>query len=120
MHSTFMVHESDRFVKSWRIFRTVWALFKKIGKNNGNTYTKEGKYMPSKKEEKKHPEENREPSSTPIHGQPNTAFEMVNKYGTYEIQPTADSENAYPMIAQGTPAPKKAKNRSVETDREND
>ena len=76
--------------------------------------------MPSDKERKSHPEENREPSSTPIHGQPHTAFEMVNKYGTYEIQPTADSENAYPMIAQGDPRPPKKKNRSAETDREND
>ena len=30
-----------------------------------------------------------------------TAFELVNKYGTYEIQPTADTENQYPAIAQG-------------------
>lgn len=36
-----------------------------------------------------------------IHGNPETAFEMVNKYGTYEIQPTADTENPFPTIAQG-------------------
>lgn len=30
-----------------------------------------------------------------------TAFDMVNRYGTYEIQPTADTENQYPAIAQG-------------------
>ncbi len=29
------------------------------------------------------------------------SFDMVNKYGTYEIQPTADTENQYPLIAQG-------------------
>ena len=37
-----------------------------------------------------------------VHGQPHDAFDMVNKYGTYEIQPTADSENRFPEIAQGT------------------
>ena len=31
------------------------------------------------------------------------AFDMVNKYGTYEIQPTADSENEFPKISQGLP-----------------
>lgn len=29
------------------------------------------------------------------------AFELINKYGTYNIQPTADTENKYPAIAQG-------------------
>ncbi len=43
-------------------------------------------------------------------GQPKTASEMVNKYGTYEIQPTADSDNDFPKIAQGLP---KKKNRKV-------
>ncbi len=32
---------------------------------------------------------------------PETPYEMVNKYGTYEIQPTAETENAFPTIAQG-------------------
>lgn len=35
--------------------------------------------------------------------QPNTSFELINKYGTYEIQPTADSDNEFPKIAQGLP-----------------
>ena len=30
-------------------------------------------------------------------------FEMLNKYGTYEIQPTCDSDNDFPKIAQGLP-----------------
>ncbi len=34
-------------------------------------------------------------------GQPDTVTEMLNKYGTYEVQATADSENQYPAIAQG-------------------
>ena len=32
---------------------------------------------------------------------PDTAFDMVNRYGTYEIQSTCDTENQYPAIAQG-------------------
>ena len=42
--------------------------------------------------------------------QPETAFELVNKYGTYEIQPTCDSDNDFPKIAQGLP---KKENRKV-------
>lgn len=38
-----------------------------------------------------------------IGGQPETAFDMINKYGTYEIQPTSDSGNKFPEIAQGLP-----------------
>ena len=41
-----------------------------------------------------------------------TAFEMVNKYGTYEIQPTADTENLFPCIAQGNPQQNKKKNKT--------
>ena len=42
--------------------------------------------------------------------QPETSFELVNKYGTYEIQPTCDSDNDFPKIAQGLP---KQKNRKI-------
>ncbi len=38
-----------------------------------------------------------------LNGQPETAEELINKYGTYEIQPTADSGNVFPTIAQGLP-----------------
>lgn len=41
------------------------------------------------------------PSVAGISGQPQTVFELLNKYGTYNIQPTADNENDYPKIAQG-------------------
>lgn len=34
-------------------------------------------------------------------GMPETASEMVNFYGTYEIQATAETDNMYPAIAQG-------------------
>ena len=38
-----------------------------------------------------------------IAGQPETSFELLNKYGTYNIQPTADSDNDFPKISQGLP-----------------
>ena len=36
-------------------------------------------------------------------GVPESCFDMVNMYGTYNIQPTADTENLFPMIAPGLP-----------------
>ena len=36
-------------------------------------------------------------------GQPSDCADLVNKYGTYNIQPTADTENLFPMIAPGLP-----------------
>ena len=38
-----------------------------------------------------------------IYGQPETAEELLHKYGTYEIQPTEDSDNEFPKIATGLP-----------------
>ena len=40
---------------------------------------------------------------------PDTVYDLINKYGTYEIQPTADTDNAFPKKAQGLP---KKKNRN--------
>lgn len=31
------------------------------------------------------------------------SFDLVQKYGTYEIQETASSDNEFPKIAQGLP-----------------
>lgn len=39
----------------------------------------------------------------PIESEPETSFDMVNKYGTYEIQPTCERQNEWPTIAQGVP-----------------
>ena len=50
-----------------------------------------------------------EQSAVSIEGQPQNAYEMVHKYGTYNIQPTADSDNEFPEIAQGLPAAKQHK-----------
>ena len=64
------------------------------------------KYFKTKKESK-------ENSTMYIPDLPQDAFEMVNKYGTYEIQDTADTENEYPFIAQGFNP------KIIETDLEN-
>lgn len=40
-------------------------------------------------------------SSDPVYGEPQDVFDMVNKYGTYNIQPTSDTHHDYPKIAQG-------------------
>ncbi len=49
------------------------------------------------------------PSAVPIMSQPETVFELINKYGTYNIQPTCDSDNQYPEISQGLPKCEKDK-----------
>ena len=38
-----------------------------------------------------------------FNGVPESCFDVVNMYGTYNIQKTADTDNAYPAIAQGMP-----------------
>ena len=40
-------------------------------------------------------------------------FDLINEYGTYEIQPTCDTENQYPAIAQGF------NKNIIQTDRQN-
>ena len=43
------------------------------------------------------------PMTEPHFGQPDDCYDLINRYGTYNIQPTADTENVFPMIAQGLP-----------------
>ena len=43
------------------------------------------------------------PMLRPFFGQPESVSELINKYGTYNIQPTAEQENPFPAIAQGMP-----------------
>lgn len=57
--------------------------------------------MKNKKQKSLKPEI--EISAKNIEGNPDNTFELINKYGTYEIQPTADSDNKFPEIAQGLP-----------------
>ena len=50
--------------------------------------------------------EDRRPKAAPAErgpGWPDSEDDVVNKYGTYEVQDTADSDNRYPHIAQGMP-----------------
>lgn len=49
------------------------------------------------------------PSTEVCSGSPENVWEAVNKYGTYEIQPTADTDNKFPYIAQGNPLNAKQK-----------
>lgn len=53
--------------------------------------------------EKKHRREQTEMEEQIIYGQPETAEELVHKYGTYEIQPTLDSDNEFPKIGYNLP-----------------
>ena len=36
-------------------------------------------------------------------GQPESCFDLVNQYGTYNSQPTSDTENLFPLISAGLP-----------------
>ena len=36
-------------------------------------------------------------------GNADSCFDLVNQYGTYEIQRTQDTENVFPLIMQGLP-----------------
>lgn len=47
-----------------------------------------------------------DPASISWDRTPDTAEEMVNTYGTYEIQPTAATDNTFPAISQGLPSEK--------------
>lgn len=46
----------------------------------------------------------------PVFGSPESCDEILNKYGTYEVQDTADSDNAFPKISHGLPKSRKKKN----------
>lgn len=35
--------------------------------------------------------------------QDTTVWDLINRYGTYNIQPTSDTENPFPAIAAGNP-----------------
>lgn len=46
------------------------------------------------------------PIDEPVMNDPENCADILHKYGTYEIQPTAATENKYPKIAQGLPKKK--------------
>ena len=43
------------------------------------------------------------PMENAFFGQPEDCFDLINQYGTYNVQRTNESENLFPMIAQGLP-----------------
>ena len=45
----------------------------------------------------------RAPDIHPFHAPVDSTFDIINRYGTYNIQPTADTENLFPLIAPGLP-----------------
>jgi hypothetical protein len=65
--------------------------------------------MKEKYDKKKDPFKTTELAATAVESMPETSFQMVNKYGTYNIQPTNDSDNEFPEIAQGLPKAKRFK-----------
>lgn len=38
------------------------------------------------------------PPVGPIHGEPVDVWDQINKYGTYEVQDTTDTDNVFPLI----------------------
>ncbi|MCI6927769.1 MAG: hypothetical protein MR759_00620 [Ruminococcus sp.] len=50
------------------------------------------------------------PIDEPVMNDPENCADILHKYGTYEIQPTAATENKYPKIAQGLPKKKSRRN----------
>ena len=43
------------------------------------------------------------PMMNPFFGQPEDTFDLINKYGTYNIQPTNEQENPFPAVMQALP-----------------
>lgn len=54
---------------------------------------------------------------TPLPDEELTAFELVNKYGTYEIQPTQNTDNVFPAIGTGFPKGEAAEHYTTEADK---
>ena len=59
--------------------------------------------MSKEKKERRHYPFPDAPFADPVFGQPESCADLVNKYGTYNIQPTSDTENLFPLIAPGLP-----------------
>ena len=59
--------------------------------------------MSKEKKERTHDPFPDAPFADPVFGQPESCADLVNKYGTYNIQPTGDTEHLFPLIAPGLP-----------------
>lgn len=66
-------------------------------------------------EKKNKPEYDPTPSVRTVYGDPESCMELLSKYGTYNIQPTAESDNLYPVIAQGLPSDEDEKDKNNES-----
>ena len=42
--------------------------------------------------------EDGDPSVQPVPGEPVDTWDQINKYGTYEVQDTTDTDNVFPTI----------------------
>ncbi len=42
-----------------------------------------------------------DPAAQPVHGEPTDVWDQINKYGTYEVQDTTDTDNTFPTIGPG-------------------
>ncbi len=60
------------------------------------------------------------PSVNAVVGQPQDSIEQINKYGTYNIQPTGDSDNSFPKIAQGLAKRENRKKMKIEDKKSRD
>ena len=60
-----------------------------------------------------HPDET---TVTPVLGEPTDVWEQVNKYGTYEVQDTMETDNAFPCIGYegSSPACVDAANKQIQ------
>ena len=63
--------------------------------------------MPDHHEASERHDDAKPSDSTPLmnafFGQPESTFDLINRYGTYNIQPTADTENVFPLISHALP-----------------
>ena len=70
---------------------------------------------------KKTEEPNVELSVQSVTGEPETSYEMLRKYGTYEIQPTADTKHDFPTPKafqkkpKSRPKPQNTKSQNKQT-----
>ena len=70
-------------------------------KNNNYSENTETRKIPDTKNEKFSPP--LDIPASPFRSCPETCEEIINTYGTYNIQPTANRASDFPAIAQGTP-----------------
>ncbi|MBQ7485049.1 MAG: hypothetical protein IJT78_00285 [Oscillospiraceae bacterium] len=53
---------------------------------------------------KRKPRREAAPDVHAFFGNPDSTFALLNQFGTYNIQPTSDSDNLFPLIGPALPA----------------